>query len=428
MRSLRWTTALLAAAVLAFGGFWIANVPDRDLRGTWGTLGYGLGFDIGRFRIKVYEVTPGSCIEAFTIPANLWLLDRAAGYRFTSPEPDRLTIYVDEVVGPIEAEPATFSDRCGEAPDLTAAGQWDLFWTTFNQHYPFFEQNGVDWSDRRALGQDVEDEASLAAAMGAAVAEIDDHNVALILGSESYFGGSDPDWTDRAQEFADVTEAQLSSVGTVDEAEITYGRLPDDIGVIRLDGMDPGRGWGSGYDTRARHILSDLLVSFGPLEGLVLDLRWNTGGSNRAATGYASLFGETPRTVGTKAVQQGPELMGEPIPVEIDETPLPGFDGPVVILTSGATRGAAEVFLLAMRDLPQVTVLGEPTAGSLSDSMSRHMPNDWQFVLSHQVYRDSAGEAFDGRGVPPHEQLGLDVEAFDQGRDTALEAAVDLLK
>jgi len=45
------------------------------------------------------------------------------------------------------------------------------------------------------------------------------------------------------------------------------------------------------------------------------------------------------------------------------------WPGPVILLTTRYTASAAEIFTLAMRELPQVVTLGEPTSGGLSEDI-----------------------------------------------------------
>jgi C-terminal processing protease CtpA/Prc len=100
---------------------------------------------------------------------------------------------------------------------------------------------------------------------------------------------------------------------------------------------------------------------------------------------------------------------------------------PAVVLTSSYTVSAAEIGLLALKELPNVTIIGENTAGALSDMMERQLPNGWEFSLPHQVYEAVDGTHFEGPGIPPDIAIPMNIEAFDQGRDRILEAATTYL-
>ena len=100
---------------------------------------------------------------------------------------------------------------------------------------------------------------------------------------------------------------------------------------------------------------------------------------------------------------------------------------PVLLLTSDATGSGAEIFTLAMRDLPNVRVLGEPTGGGLSDVHGVNLPNGWKFGLSNQEYRTMADELFEGTGVPVDISVLIDPSALNAGKDNFLAEAIKLL-
>jgi len=76
---------------------------------------------------------------------------------------------------------------------------------------------------------------------------------------------------------------------------------------------------------------------------------------------------------------------------------------------------------------PQVTVIGERTAGALSDILVKPLPNLWVTGLSNEVYLDSEGVSFEQVGVTPE----IEVPVFRlvnilAGEDPALDRALSL--
>ena len=100
---------------------------------------------------------------------------------------------------------------------------------------------------------------------------------------------------------------------------------------------------------------------------------------------------------------------------------------PVIVLTSGMTASAAEIFVMAMRVLPHVTVIGEPTSGEHSDMLGRMLPNGWEFTLSNEEYVLAGGEVFERAGVPPEVAVELDPVALANGQDVMLNMALTYL-
>jgi len=78
-----------------------------------------------------------------------------------------------------------------------------------------------------------------------------------------------------------------------------------------------------------------------------------------------------------------------------------------------------------MRTIENVTVLGEPTSGGLSDVMGFILPNGWGLGLSNQTYLTMEGELFEGIGVPPDQPVAYPTEAYRNGEDPVLAAAVE---
>jgi C-terminal processing protease CtpA/Prc len=94
------------------------------------------------------------------------------------------------------------------------------------------------------------------------------------------------------------------------------------------------------------------------------------------------------------------------------------------------TISAGETFTQAlMGRTPHITRIGENTQGVFSDVLSRRLPNGWIFGLPNEVFRTSAGTAYDGPGIPP--DIGIPVFADQDvaaGRDPAMAKAIELLK
>ena len=99
------------------------------------------------------------------------------------------------------------------------------------------------------------------------------------------------------------------------------------------------------------------LVSDGPPEGLLLDLRGNAGGSMDGATSALSVF--------LPGVPVFPLLHAGRI-VEVLHTPggaLDRFEGPLAVLVDGETASAAEMIAGALDRYRRAVLLGQPTYG-----------------------------------------------------------------
>jgi C-terminal processing protease CtpA/Prc len=56
----------------------------------------------------------------------------------------------------------------------------------------------------------------------------------------------------------------------------------------------------------------------------------------------------------------------------------------------------------------------------------RALPNGWQFTMSNEVYTSADGDIYEKVGNPPDIEIPLDVASFQAGKDTMLDAALEL--
>ncbi|MCB1590330.1 MAG: hypothetical protein KDI56_15575, partial [Xanthomonadales bacterium] len=78
---------------------------------------------------------------------------------------------------------------------------------------------------------------------------------------------------------------------------------------------------------------------------------------------------------------------------------------PVYLLTSDITVSGGEILTLALRALPQVIHVGAATRGALSDILEKPLGEGWVLTLSNEVYRDTQGQLWEGRGIEPQRPL-----------------------
>jgi len=133
------------------------------------------------------------------------------------------------------------------------------------------------------------------------------------------------------------------------------------IGVITLpsfyEDVDALRKGDKDYRSAARDVarlLQDLKAQ--KVEGLLIDLRNNGGGSLREAVDLTGLF------VGKGPVVQTRNAKGE-ISVEKYADAGPAWDGPLGVLINRSSASASEIFAAAIQDYGRGLVIGEPSFG-----------------------------------------------------------------
>ncbi len=144
------------------------------------------------------------------------------------------------------------------------------------------------------------------------------------------------------------------------------------------------------------------VLELGELDGLVLDLRGNTGGSMRSATRLADLFleqqliarivnrdGETQRRGRSRWIARPPVL----------------FHFPVVVLVDRSTASAAEILAGALSPLARVTLMGQTTFGKGLIQQVLPLPQGNLLKLTVAEYRLSQNRIIQDTGVEPDVEL-----------------------
>jgi len=203
--------------------------------------------------------------------------------------------------------------------------------------------------------------------------------------------------------------------------------LPDGVVVVRLNALD---------DPDVVAQFDHAFGAFGGVRGLVLDLRGASGG--HAAYGYQILarLTTTPFPTSLRRLPQyrpGMRLLGAPdstlswytvAPDSIaPRSDRPAFTGPIVALSSSATRGAAEDLLAAFRNTSRGVIVGATSAGCPGEALDVPLLKNWVLRLSATRDAFPDGTDFSGRGVAPEIPVAQTVNDFLAGRDAALDEA-----
>jgi carboxyl-terminal processing protease len=164
--------------------------------------------------------------------------------------------------------------------------------------------------------------------------------------------------------------------------------------------------------------------SFRTMDGIVLDLRGNTGGLGAMMSGVAGHFLERRDTLGLMRTRQTTlAIAANPRLVDTGARPVRPFAGPVAILVDEVSASASEAFAGGMRALGRVRVFGHRSMGAVLGARWDRLPNGDQ--LYHAVLAfDIHGTSLEGTGVVPDEPVAVTREDLLAGRDPVMEAAI----
>ena len=152
------------------------------------------------------------------------------------------------------------------------------------------------------------------------------------------------------------------------------------------------------------------------VDGVVMDLRNNGGGSLSEAIELTGLF-----------IEKGPVVQvrsaGGRVKIESDRNPDIAWDGPVAVLVNRASASASEIFAAAIQDYGRGLIIGEPTFGKGTvqnlvdlDVFERgEEPRYGQLKLTVAQFFRVDGGSTQHKGVVPDIQFPVTLDAEDYG-------------
>jgi len=138
-----------------------------------------------------------------------------------------------------------------------------------------------------------------------------------------------------------------------------------------------------GYGTNFNNEISELNVlldtimddlSESGVSKLIIDLRFNDGGYDTVALDMVSRFITQEQILYSKKAKFGNEFT-EDASFSVAPKGNFQFSDDIVLLTSPYTISAAELFTLCIKDLSNVTIVGENTTGAFSTILTHTLPN-----------------------------------------------------
>lgn len=225
----------------------------------------------------------------------------------------------------------------------------------------------------------------------------------------------------------------------------------------RGDGRSVGYIRADRFEDDGAELIDAAMSSMAETDGLVIDLRGNSGG-NASALRLLSYFADegpalallarsyldtldgpveaadmarvhrASRPYTTEAVFAAvTEGQGATILMTEDLGDL-RYRKPVVVLIGEETGSAAEGFAWGVRLMTEATLVGRDSAGALLSSERFDLPQGWAVTLPVHGIWGPDGQDYGDRSVPPHVAVPLSREAICAGADLDLERGVTVLE
>ena len=206
--------------------------------------------------------------------------------------------------------------------------------------------------------------------------------------------------------------------------EVKDGTRMRHIGVISLptfyQDFEARRRGDKSYKSATRDVeklLGELKLD--KVDGVIVDLRNNGGGSLAEATDLTGLF-----------IDKGPVVQvknaGGQIEAEDDTQAGMAWDGPLAVLVNRSSASASEIFAAAIQDYGRGVIIGEPTFGKgtvqnlvdLDDVAHNEKPTFGEVKMTIAQFFRINGGSTQLRGVTPDISFPLTVDAKDFGESS----------
>lgn len=429
------------------------NKKTHSLIGTWENPSLGIimnfYYDKNQFMLSRYQFTPISLIpeqEPFPLSEN--------DLKSIQISQDNNFILHDQIFYKTN-KPLTISPSIPGTP----LENFDVFSENFKQFYAFFDKRAIDWQAitnqfRSKISQYTSDD-QLFQIFKEMITLLKDNHVALAKGfdedSEKYFqfilhpsfekqliedqsripenANLNPsDYIDLITQEAIpvILENYLTDLQQDPYKKIIWGKLSQNpcIGYINILSME--------YDPIELEPILDTIINYfneNKISSLIFDVRFNQGGNDEIAKNFAKRFADTTHLILTQQqyfnglLTPKKELYINPENQQICNPMLPK-----ILLTSPVTASAAEVFVLTLSTFPNLTRIGAPTMGILSDQFARKLPNGWWITLSNQVLLTPEGKSYETIGIPVHIEADFPFLKYSSAKqDPGLKSAIEIL-
>jgi len=297
-------------------------------------------------------------------------------------------------------------------------GQFNELWSTFDRIYPYFIHKGIDWN---AVKAEFEPRAAAATSSDQLISVLqpmlgllhDGHVVLTGPGAtlRTYAPNEFINWNSNvwgqylARASASTRGAAVSAVMTGVAYIAVSGWNPNQLNVADLDAF---------------------VDAFRDRPALIVDVRMNPGGFDSLAFQFAGRFATSTTTSGYFQTRNGPGH-GDFTPLQARTFSPRGsfqFTRPVLLLVGRMCASSNESFIAAMRELPNVTVAGDRTAGSTANPQTFPLGGGWSYSVSRWIEYTADMQVIEDLGIAPDVVVPASPGDFQSGRDPVLDWAI----
>jgi hypothetical protein len=303
-------------------------------------------------------------------------------------------------------------------PEQDAEAIFNQIWNDFKEHYALFEVKNVDWdamyNKYHPLNEKDMHPVLLFDIIASMLNELKDGHVNLVapFDRQRYTGwylNYPPNFNRNLLE-----RNYWKNHYRITRGGAFYYMKFDSVGYIYIPSFSAG---GFGY-------IDGVLSAMDDLKGIIIDVRNNGGGDPKNAETVASRFASQKTLYAYWKWKNGPGKndFTEPQPFYLNPE---GHYYPkkVVVLTNRSSYSATNDFVMMMKVLDNVTVIGDSTGGGEGSPFFRELQNGWYYRFSRTQTLDVQMNHVES-GIAPDIKIDMDSTDEMNGIDTILEYAL----
>lgn len=215
---------------------------------------------------------------------------------------------------------------------------------------------------------------------------------------------------------------RVQNAASAMNSELTWRRLPSNVGYIRFD------------EFLSKHLkpYKKALIELKDTKGLIIDLRFNRGGSAYAMEEIAERLIAEKVSFGRAKTRTGkmPKFLGiSLIPKElfIGDDDMHIYSAPVIVLISRYSASAAEHLAVGMQESGRAKLVGETSCGCLLGISGKTKIEGGELYLSQIDFISAQGKRIEGVGVAPDVTIATVISDVKAGFTQAIAEAEKML-
>ncbi len=313
---------------------------------------------------------------------------------------------------------------CKQVPP--ASELFEQAWSDFDQTYSYFSYKNVDWDAvKTQYAPQFTDDLSadeFAVTLNNMLQVLHDWHVAVQKPGGEWIGYNGSIETNYPAKLAAqyTRDGEYTNLG---DGVIYHAWLSDNIAYIDVETLDT-----NSFKSVSDQDIENLFQTYQSADGMIIDIRANSGGNEANAEKFASRFTDRTRTFGYVKYRQGSghDDFGELIEKTLEPSSGTRFSKKAVCLIGQRVMSSGEWFTLMMKACPTVTLIGDTTRGASGSPKDFSLANGVSYSVCTWMAYTYDNTVIEDNGIAP--DIAVSPQAsYDDSHDYVLERAISYL-